>query len=553
MKAFKERVLCPEGAIHHPGDGELCLAGTRKTILEDIKNWAEDFNMPPIYWLNGSAWVGKSTIARTIAESLSKNEQLGASFFCSRKEEDLSNPKLIFPTLAVQLAHKYPLFKSKFIQAIRHNPEVGHGSLEAQVKQLIIGPLEQSCIQGTVVVIDALDECKDKEAVSQILSVLKALMFEIRKIKLKIFIASRPGPRLPKGFPDFDSGEVKIFSLHEVESREVEEDMTLFFRDKLSEPRRGIMDLPVEWLAQGDLDKLGKHAEGLFIYAMAMVSRLFSNGPGVGAAYYFEPKQENYISKAQMTDGKSICSLYTSAFEGFFGSFIPETCSRVLGGLICAQYPISPSTMAELLDLDVEFVRFQLESVESFVILQKDNNHPVRPFHKSFATFLTNLTDPPYLGWDNKRFFLSPPTHHKNLLIGCLKLMNAKLKEGMRKPPDAVTNRGVEGGTENYINGALEYACRSWYHHLTVTMETVSLSEIQQDLRLFLNKLPHCEEVLRVLGAKVVSGQGEAALSKAIAINLARVGVVTPLNAQPEPVLTHTSFSAGNPLGDIEI
>ena len=52
--AFKEKIPYPEGAIHHPGDGEFCLAGTRKTILEDIKHWAKDFNKPPIYWLNGS-------------------------------------------------------------------------------------------------------------------------------------------------------------------------------------------------------------------------------------------------------------------------------------------------------------------------------------------------------------------------------------------------------------------------------------------------------------------------------------------------------------------
>ena len=66
-----------------------------------------DFGKPPVYWLNGLAGTGKSTIAQTIAERLFAEGQLGASFFCSRDFEDRSNLDLIFPTLAAQL-HQQP-------------------------------------------------------------------------------------------------------------------------------------------------------------------------------------------------------------------------------------------------------------------------------------------------------------------------------------------------------------------------------------------------------------------------------------------------------------
>lgn len=58
-----------------------CLANTRVELQRQIKEWAKDSNGKPIYWLNGMAGTGKSTIARTIARSFANEGQLGASFF----------------------------------------------------------------------------------------------------------------------------------------------------------------------------------------------------------------------------------------------------------------------------------------------------------------------------------------------------------------------------------------------------------------------------------------------------------------------------------------
>lgn len=45
-----------------------CLANTRVGLLDRIKGWADDGNSKPIFWLNGMAGTGKSTIARTVAQ-----------------------------------------------------------------------------------------------------------------------------------------------------------------------------------------------------------------------------------------------------------------------------------------------------------------------------------------------------------------------------------------------------------------------------------------------------------------------------------------------------
>jgi len=99
-----------EGAEYQHGERKGCLKGTREAVLNGTKLWARDFDKSPVYWLNGLAGTGKSTIAKTIAERLFVDGRLGASFFCSRDFEDRRNLHFIFPTLAVQLARKYTKF-----------------------------------------------------------------------------------------------------------------------------------------------------------------------------------------------------------------------------------------------------------------------------------------------------------------------------------------------------------------------------------------------------------------------------------------------------------
>lgn len=95
-----------------------CLKGTRSVVLDKIERWTRDPCQPPVYWLNGLAGTGKSTIARTVAERMFADGRLGASFFCSREFEDRRNLQLIFPTIAVQLARNYPKFQSIFVPLV---------------------------------------------------------------------------------------------------------------------------------------------------------------------------------------------------------------------------------------------------------------------------------------------------------------------------------------------------------------------------------------------------------------------------------------------------
>ncbi|KAF9645523.1 hypothetical protein BDM02DRAFT_3131035, partial [Thelephora ganbajun] len=129
----------------------------------------------------------------------------------------------------------------------------------------------------------------------------------------------------------------------------------------------------------------------------------------------------------------------------------------------------------------------------------EDTDQPVRPFHKSFPDFIVDPTR-----CTNERFRVSPPSHHPELLVGCLNLMNRTLEKNMCKLPDAVTNSEVPDlreRTERYIDPASQYACKSWHKHL-VDEHTIRTCKITSALHLFLEKkFVFWLEVLSVLGA----------------------------------------------------
>jgi hypothetical protein len=96
-----------------------CLPATRVDLLQEIYNWANGQDKQNIFWLNGLAGTGKSTIARTIARKYHDQERLGASFFFSRGGGVVSHAGKFFTSIAVQLGRIYPHSLSTFVKLLR--------------------------------------------------------------------------------------------------------------------------------------------------------------------------------------------------------------------------------------------------------------------------------------------------------------------------------------------------------------------------------------------------------------------------------------------------
>ena len=474
------------GAAYQHGDRRGCLRGTREVVLDEVESWTKDFKESPVFWLNGLAGTGKSTIAQTIAERAFADGLLGASFFCSRDFEDRSDLHIIFPTLAFQLAQKFPGFLAPLVSLLRSNPDVVYESLYNQMERLIVEPLRLAEI-STVIVIDALDECKDDEPSSAILSVLGRLVEQIPRVKF--FITGRPEPRIKTGFrlPLLEDA-TKIFVLHNVHPDLINSDIFLFLKHELSElSRRHRLEA---WPSDKNISLLCQRAAGLFIYAVATIKFLDSRThlPDRRLDVIVNlPECTAFEGKTQFKPRSTLDSLYMSVFQTAFSEEDPEVDSKVrtiIGAVVLLVNPLPPSGIAELTNLEPREVILLLTSVQSLLILDEDSTQPVKSFHKSFPDFVTNPSR-----CNDTRFYIAPKNAHLELAVNCLVALNDGLEQNLLDLPDYALNseiKDLQTRVDSRISVALQYACHSWHNHLTACRGDIT--DVVLRLRFFLEK-----------------------------------------------------------------
>src|SRR5882762_3434735 len=183
-----------------------CTQDTRTEILDTVYRWfegevseiggalqTEGNQHGGIFWLDGVAGTGKSTIAQTVANHFNRTRQLGASFFCSRDDAECSNINLVFPTIAYQLSLRSRSFQKHLSEAIEKDPDIQYALASMQLQKLVMDPLHAAIREESfppyLVVLDAFDECKDESATSVIL--LSLSVFAGRLSPLRFFITSR--------------------------------------------------------------------------------------------------------------------------------------------------------------------------------------------------------------------------------------------------------------------------------------------------------------------------------------------------------------------------
>jgi len=381
------------GADHLCGNRQGCLRGTRKDVLREIERWLTSEQDQRVFWLNGLAGTGKSTIAQTFAETTFADGKLGASFFCSRDFEDRSNLQAIFPTLSFQLAHRYPLFRDELLQVLKASPDVGRQSLCSQMEKLIVGPLKATGIP-TLVIIDALDECKDEEPASAILSILSRYVNEIPKIKF--FITGRPETRIRSGFRLKSLVPVtEVLKLHEVKPELVDSDIELFFRTELINltENRSDWSSTGDWPSSSDIKILCEKAAGFFIYASTVVKFVASenNLPTERLALITS------LPQSTTEEGRTgVDQLYITVLEQAFYGVNTGNSQRylhfqaVVGTLLLLHNPLSIEGLSGLLRQHTSYIRNTVRPLHSLLLVPDGAEDPIRTFHKSLPDFLTD-------------------------------------------------------------------------------------------------------------------------------------------------------------------
>jgi hypothetical protein len=162
------------------GEGYIiCHRDTRVHLLHQLRDWTQKPQSKRIFWLNGIAGTGKSTISRTFAKWLTGPDRLGgvdlgASFFFKRGEGDRGSASLFFPTITHELVLKVPGLDTLIAEVINSDPFISNKQLSEQFNKLIYESLQKLKIptgsySTLVVVVDTLDECENEHYIRTIL------------------------------------------------------------------------------------------------------------------------------------------------------------------------------------------------------------------------------------------------------------------------------------------------------------------------------------------------------------------------------------------------
>lgn len=429
-----------------------CTPKTRENVLMDLSHWRHDQQQGNIFWLNGMAGTGKTTIANTLCVMLDRSHELGASFFCTRLLPECRDAKRILPSIAYQLARFSRPFRFALSRTLEADPDLHTLALPTQLQGLIIGPLRDvshTLPNDVVIVIDALDECEDSTSVAQILELLAN---HASDLPLKIFVSSRPEPQIR----DHIGNMKPQLILHELDDKVVKDDIETYLRNELA----------VISLSESQLATLVESAGVLFIYAATVARYIRSETSHVAR----EKRLESVLSAsapASSIRNKNIDVLYSTILDSAFNNPDLEDEDRermklVLDTVICAQEPLTVDALSGLLQLGpAEWVNVALRPLWS--VLHISNNF-VTTLHASFPDYMLESKRSDKHACDRM-------THHGRLAELCFQRIERNERQfnicGLESSylcDDQVPNLGER--VKESIPLELGYACQYWALHL---------------------------------------------------------------------------------------
>jgi hypothetical protein len=212
-----------------------CHPDTRLDLLRNIYKWAEDVDGECIFWLNGMAGTGKSTISRTVAQTFADRGQLGASFFFKRGERDRENASLLSTTTVHELVRQRSALRPHIHKAVDDDPGIASRALKEQFDKLIFQPLinvDSTTGVNSILVIDALNEC-DRDDVRTILS----LMRRLKQTHTRVFLTSRPELPIRLGFAQMSTATHRDVILHNISPSTIQHDISVYLKDEFARIR----------------------------------------------------------------------------------------------------------------------------------------------------------------------------------------------------------------------------------------------------------------------------------------------------------------------------
>ncbi|KAF5984143.1 hypothetical protein FBULB1_3438 [Fusarium bulbicola] len=451
-----------------------CLPETRVQLLTEIDEWVTSNESKTIFWLNGMAGTGKSTISRTVAQRQLERDYLGANFFFKRGEASRGNMSKLIPTLVRQLAMHVPGMISLIQKAIDADPSLPTRTVSEQFEKLPREPLEKLAASSPdptslVFVIDALDECEGEFHIKRLLSLIAGLG-RLDSLNLRVFITSRPELPIQLGFSDIN-GMYQSLELHSISQDIMEHDISIFLHHELGIIRRNFnfvvrneQRLSELWPGTVKIEQLVSKTQPLFI-AAATVCRFLDDAtlgsPDQLLVRILESKSRTHMSRLNHIYSSILASQVVSRprreREEIVNSF-----QSIVGAIVTLATPLTINSLSLLLRISTTTIDMRIKVLQSVLDVPKTPEVPVRILHLSFRDY---LVDPDLQGATD--FWVDEKATHGRLASRCLFVMDSILCENIcRLPFPGTSPSEVEGlDPHKFIPPELHYACHYWVHH----------------------------------------------------------------------------------------
>ncbi|KAM0346561.1 hypothetical protein ACHAP4_011668 [Fusarium culmorum] len=380
---------------HAEEHSPTCLPGTRMELLKDINRWVNDQNSKTIFWLNGMAGTGKSTIARTIAQMRHKRGDLGASFFFKRGETDRGSLAKFVPTVARRLAWNMPEVAPFIKNAADADPAIADKAVREQFEKLVQEPLLKATATllsrpSVVIVVNALDECERDADIKCVLELFSTLRFACF-LYVRVLVTSRPELPVRLGFSCIEDTHQDLI-LHEIPQSIIKHDIAVFLRHEFNSIRENFNNLkedwrlPVDWPTEADLIKLTMAAVPLFIYA-ATICRFVNDSclgnPDKLLQSVLHHTSNNYASKLDITYSPVLKQQVVNR-SGRERRNIIESFRLIVSTIITLASPLPVRALALLLDVYIDEVTTRLRMLYSVLEVPDSIDSPVRLLYLSF-------------------------------------------------------------------------------------------------------------------------------------------------------------------------
>ena len=403
MRADEDAVNTLPKSLSYVGRRDEYLAGSRDDDIKAIAGWLEDPNQV-VFWMRGSAGLGKSTLAHKIVDSLRADDRLATFAFLLRGFS--SDPATVIQSMARELGVFHPRAIPQVARAARTCTS-GHLSLREYIESYLINPIHSlSYPYPLVIVVDALDEWEHCEAF------LKELEHISQPSSVKILLTSRPNYTIERSLSNV---AVQKYQLPPVSQAIIE----AYFNHHFAK-----MDWEMRKPTPIIVSNLARLADGLLVWA-AMVCSFLSYEMRADAPHIL--LDQILSSTKQITRQGQLSILYRDALTQLFQNDEErQIFNRVFGAMTILRDSLALHDFAHLLGMShnqVRVVQSRLTALQTRGIFDEQIVPPASErFHSSFIEFTMNREVE--AGNPLIPCLIDPQMAHQSMAEGCLSFLN---------------------------------------------------------------------------------------------------------------------------------